>query len=53
MITCQKKNIVLLFKHKHTWSMPEVVGYTCNPSTLEVEGGGSEIQGEPWIHREF
>lgn len=28
-----------------TWSMPGVVGYTCNSSTLKVEVGESGIQG--------
>lgn len=26
---------------------------TCNPSTWEVEAGGSEVEGHPWLHKEF
>lgn len=44
---------IWLFKPKHTWFMPDVMGCTCNPGTLEVEAGGSRVQGEPMLHREF
>lgn len=30
-----------------------IVVYTCNLNTREVETGGSELQGHPWLHREF
>lgn len=25
----------------------------CNPSTQDVEAGGSEVKGHPWLPREF
>jgi hypothetical protein len=28
---------------------PGVVVHTCNPSTQEVEAGGSKIQGQSWL----
>lgn len=33
-----------------TRSKPSVAVYTCNPSTLQVEATGSEIQGYPQLH---
>lgn len=33
--------------------MPDVAGYAYNPSTLEMEAGGSRVEGESWLHREF
>lgn len=27
--------------------------HICNQNTWEVEAGGSEVQGHPWLHSEF
>ena len=31
----------------------DLVVHTCNSNTWEVEAGGSEVQGHPWLHSEF
>lgn len=32
---------------------PDRVAQACNPSILEVEAGGSEVQGQPQLHSKF
>lgn len=40
--------------HTNEFDKISKVAHTCNPSTLEVEAGGSgEVQGYPLLHREF
>lgn len=29
------------------------VAHVCNPSTQEVEAGGSKVQRHPWLHSSF
>lgn len=30
-----------------------VIGHTCHPSTWDVDAGGFEVLGRPWLHSQF
>lgn len=40
-------------KNKSKRNGTGIVGYMCNPTSWEVEPGGSDTQGHPGLHHEF
>lgn len=44
--------VVCLLECRKNWVQSPVL-HAYNLSTLEVEAGGSKIQGRSWLHREF
>ena len=41
-----------IYKAQHQTQLGMVL-HTCNSSTQEMKSGGSDVQGDPWLHSEF
>lgn len=48
-----EERTMTIFTRKIVKRIQDVLPDTCNPNTLKVEVGASEVQGQPWLYSQF